>query len=369
MYNSIESPISRSIVRECRGLILREEEGNYSVIARGYDKFFRLDEGAGDDIDWKTARAYEKLDGTLLLFYWYGGQWNVSTKGVPDAAQFCDSGISFANLFWNTFRELDYSLPPSDWQNYCFMFELLTLDNRVVIPHPVSRLVLHGARFIDPDNHYFPEYDPYSIQSMAEAWLHWELPDAYPVGNEAAVRELVNSKDGTVFEGLVLVDHTFTRAKVKNPLYHDLHEAMTDLTLRAVVRMVMHEHSEIITAYYPEYAVLFFDISQTILCIKKDVLNLITLIGKSSGSTKKKERNLWVKAHLKGDPHFNRLRALLTMVDNEGLTIDEAFERAYRFNDLKVKNLILTYLDKLEKVDTPAFRNLISFQERGHLKR
>ena len=37
-------------------------------------------------IDWGTARVYEKLDGSLMTLYRYGGAWQVASSGLPDGS-------------------------------------------------------------------------------------------------------------------------------------------------------------------------------------------------------------------------------------------------------------------------------------------
>lgn len=43
-YTNTESPFSEEIVRECRGIIL-DEENNWNAVARAFDKFFNYDKG------------------------------------------------------------------------------------------------------------------------------------------------------------------------------------------------------------------------------------------------------------------------------------------------------------------------------------
>lgn len=144
-YNMISSPLGDPMVQQCRGLILNENDG-WSVVAYPYDKFFNHGEGHAAQIDWSTARVMEKLDGTLCTLYWYGGQWNVATRGRPDASGPVNSGVgTFEELFWNTWKALGYEVPEAWTQEYVFMFELCTKNNQVVVRHPEPRLVLHGV--------------------------------------------------------------------------------------------------------------------------------------------------------------------------------------------------------------------------------
>jgi RNA ligase len=66
------------ITKMCRGLIL-DQEGN--VIAKGFDKFFNMEEHQPDEIPNETFEVFEKLDGSLGILFWYQGKWILATKG------------------------------------------------------------------------------------------------------------------------------------------------------------------------------------------------------------------------------------------------------------------------------------------------
>jgi len=81
-----------------------------------------------DDDDDMEIRVYEKLDGSLAVLYYYGGEWNVSSSGVPDGSAFlyhasCKD-LKFCDLFWSVWKEEGYSLPKDE--NYCYFFELMS---------------------------------------------------------------------------------------------------------------------------------------------------------------------------------------------------------------------------------------------------
>ncbi|KKM74283.1 hypothetical protein LCGC14_1401830 [marine sediment metagenome] len=63
-YHMIDSPMGERIVQECRGIIL-DEEDNWNVVSRSFNKFFNIFEGHAAEIDWDTACVQEKLDGCL----------------------------------------------------------------------------------------------------------------------------------------------------------------------------------------------------------------------------------------------------------------------------------------------------------------
>ena len=66
------------ITKSCRGLIL-DQEGN--VIAKGFNKFFNIEEHKPEEIPNEPFEVFEKLDGSLGILFWYQGKWILATKG------------------------------------------------------------------------------------------------------------------------------------------------------------------------------------------------------------------------------------------------------------------------------------------------
>jgi hypothetical protein len=172
-YSQIFSPMHEPVVRECRGLVVDEADG-WRVVCRAYDNFFNAGEPNAAAIDWQTARVYDKLDGSLMTLYYYRGEWHVASSGVPDAAGVADeSGLSFSELFRRTWADLGYRWPAENEAGQCFMFELMTPQNRVIVAHERPRIVLHGARDLDT----MRETDPGSV-----AGAHgWEAVGIHPL--------------------------------------------------------------------------------------------------------------------------------------------------------------------------------------------
>ena len=124
-YSQIDSPMSERIVQESRGIILNGDD-NWRVVSRPYDKFFNYNQGHSAKMDWSSAKCYDKLDGSLVTLYWYKGQWNVATSGHPDAAgevwNTQSKVITFKELFWDTWRSLNYELPMTEGErSFCFI--------------------------------------------------------------------------------------------------------------------------------------------------------------------------------------------------------------------------------------------------------
>ena len=148
-YSQIASDMSLPIVQECRGVIL-DEDDDWRVVSRAYEKFFNYGEPNAAEIDWATAVVQEKVDGTLCTVYEYAGTWHVATTGTPDAGGPVNNGeIIFASLFWETlglYLGEDWEAPPWQSADWCYLFELTTPHNRVIVNHLQAGLTLLGVR-------------------------------------------------------------------------------------------------------------------------------------------------------------------------------------------------------------------------------
>lgn len=253
-YSQVESPMGEKIVQECRGLILNTEE-DWAIVSRPYNKFFNYGEGNADSIDWSSAKVYEKLDGSLMTLYWYRG-WRVASSGNPDAAgpvwNFGGNTITFKELFWNTWNELGYSLPRSAGETkYCFMFELMTPLNKVVVQHHENKLVLHGIR---------------DIRTGKESDIDWagiynyELCDRFGLVSIDEVVSFANRLNPIISEGYIVVDKDFNRIKVKSPQYVALHHIKDSMSPRKMLEIVRTNESSEFLNYFPELESVYEDV-------------------------------------------------------------------------------------------------------------
>lgn len=250
-YNQIESPFSEQIVRECRGIILNEND-NWHVVGRAFDKFFNSQQPFAADIVWETARVQEKLDGSMCLLYHYvhpgtnptwEESWHVATTGSPDATGNVNShGITFAKLFWEIYKlcGYGYNLHP----DLCYIFELTSPYNRVVIPHQTSDLTLLAVR---------------SKVSGREIPVNlfkdkFKVVKAYPLKD---IESIIASfpPTGCESEGYVVVDMWFNRIKVKNPVYVALHHMRDSFSFKTATDIVRKNETSELISYFPEFKV------------------------------------------------------------------------------------------------------------------
>ena len=248
-YDQISSPKHDEIVRECRGVIL-DENNNWNVVCFPYERFLNYGELGAAEIDWRTASIYEKLDGSLCTLFWYDNKWNVSTSGTPDASgDVGDFGFTFEELFWRVWKELDYELPNGTSSTvYCYMFELLTPFNRIVVQHKKNRIVLHGVRNVHNFNEETPEF------------YKWECVKKYPLGSVKEVIDSLQSMNPIEQEGYVVVDANFNRLKVKSPKYVALHRMIDHMSNKRMLEIVRTNEAAEFLTYFPEWSDLHKEI-------------------------------------------------------------------------------------------------------------
>lgn len=122
----------------CRALTLAGEPNNYSIIAKAFDRFYNLGEApeylnGGDQIDFtKPFFADLKHDGSLILLYFWNGEWRVNTRG-----SFAQGKVSelydgtWEDLFWEAFKSSGYRIGVFEKES-TYIFELCTPYNQVV---------------------------------------------------------------------------------------------------------------------------------------------------------------------------------------------------------------------------------------------
>ena len=150
-YNQIFSDFSNEIVRECRGAIFRKNvDGRWICVSRGFDKFMNFGESYAPKIDWESAIVMEKVDGSLIRFFYDNEEWHIATNGQINAFEIPinDEGLTFGDLVLKAlngkeqFSKLTYLLD----HNFTYMFELVSPITQVVIHYPNTELYYLGAR-------------------------------------------------------------------------------------------------------------------------------------------------------------------------------------------------------------------------------
>ena len=229
----------------CRGAVVEKVGNRFFLAAYAFDRFFNLGEFGAADIDWGTATVYEKYDGSLIKLFWHETQWVVSTSGSVGGAGDVDGhDTTFEKLFWDTWRYMRYNTFDLD-QNLCYVFELCTLQNHIVVNYEEPMLRLLAVR--DSENG-FEELPLECFRS------HFWLAQSFYFGAEQVV-EKVNAR-GANYEGFIVCDALGNRIKVKSNLYVQLHRLKGNGS-PDFSELFLNGDLEEFLLHFPQYAVEF----------------------------------------------------------------------------------------------------------------
>lgn len=247
-YDQLEAKFSYPLVKECRGHILKFDNGAWKFVSRPQDKFFNQHEGYCPIFDKSAFNSLinqlafvEKIDGSCIqVFYDDEKQvWRATTLGAITAFKVGDYDITFGQLFWKTLGTdpTVFSQVTNANTNHTYIFELACAENRVVTQYPKNFVALLAIRN-NETGEYSSKYDqeqfcitfyektrdsdtlrmPHikfmyeaNITSLDEAkqWIENESNDTAKYGNYA--------------EGFVIYNGCYPIAKMKNLRYIQLH--------------------------------------------------------------------------------------------------------------------------------------------------
>ena len=259
-YHQIRSTFSNEIVQEARGIIL-DSADNWKIVCYPFTKFFGLNEKHAASIDWSSARVYEKLDGSMMSLYWYNEDWRVSSSGVADASGMVDSLFNmergkketekqekqekktYATLFWKVWRQLGYHTPPDSTK--CYVFELTSPENRIIVHHLKYNLELIFARSLVT----LKEEDPEVVGKE----MGWNVVTRkHNFDSVEHVRNSVKDMNPRHSEGYVICDAQYRRVKVKCPEYVRLaHVPGGQVGSLAVIRVIQNNEGEEWVSIFP----------------------------------------------------------------------------------------------------------------------
>ena len=263
-YNQIASDFHEEICKEARGLIL-DTQDNFRVVRYAFKKFFNVDEGFAAQLDWDTAVATEKIDGSIMSVWFARGKWHLSTNATIDAFKAPLSGVGP----YKTFGELFESVLPLSWfantiSNYfahmCYTFELVSPYNKVVIDYPETKVYLLSVRNMNT----LVEYPLDEVAEFAKRF-NLTMPQFYYMNDEAGFRRLVEQMPEG-HEGIVVRDANGERVKIKTLLYFQMHRARNNgvLTLERAVELILaNDHAEFLS-YFPEYTDYFNSVAAVV---------------------------------------------------------------------------------------------------------
>ena len=252
-YDQIESPKTHPVVIECRGLIL--EKDTYRVVSRKLDRFFNLGEAPETmaHLDINKARAYDKVDGSLIGIYNYCGAWYAATRGTAMAEANCAWGDTFFSLVLKAmdcdeegFQLIcDYHLEP-----YCtYVFEITCPENRVVTRYEGYKLHYLACR-VNETGEYIDGEEEALAMGAVKIGEHSFDSIEHCVETAHALPDLK--------EGYVVYQDGKPVCKIKSPAYVAAHHIRGNgITPKSAMELVLLDEQDEYLAYFPEDADFF----------------------------------------------------------------------------------------------------------------
>jgi T4 RnlA family RNA ligase len=188
----------------CRGLVL---DAQYQPVARPLPKFFNLEEYAGTLPD-GVPTIYEKLDGSLILLFFYQEQWRVASRGSFMSEQALKATALLAN-YQSHLATLD--------RHYTYLLEIIYPQNRIVVDYGAAeRLVLLAA--VETQTGEERDHGTVDWSDRAQTYPATSLPDWMKALDPATIRN---------HEGFILKWSNGFRLKYKLADYVRLHRILT----------------------------------------------------------------------------------------------------------------------------------------------
>jgi hypothetical protein len=159
-YDQISGKFSFPLTHECRGVIVRFQNGRWKWVSRPFTKFFNLHEGycpLNDatvlEQELQSLVLVEKIDGTCIQL-WFDdekNEWRISTLGTITTQNVSDYEETFEELFWRVVGDKEKFLSvlsPVIDRSMTWIFELATATNRILTRYQQDMVYLIGAKDI-----------------------------------------------------------------------------------------------------------------------------------------------------------------------------------------------------------------------------
>jgi T4 RnlA family RNA ligase len=265
-YSQIDSPKQHPIVIECRGLVL-DSNNNWGLVARAFNRFFNVGEFVEDFklFDFNNCLGYHKEDGSLLLVYYWNGEWRFNTRGSFGEGEVNYSGITWKELALKAlpqkFLDRASSIP-----GLTYVFELCSPHNKIVRTYKEPQVFLLAVF-----NNKGYEY-PYAIVSGEAEEYGLQMPYVSPFFSIEDVEGYIalKAQDDPTFEGIVLRDRRDRRWKVKSTFYIELHRTLNNgnvLDTANLSKLILQGEVDEIIAYFPEFEDRINELKHKIECI------------------------------------------------------------------------------------------------------
>lgn len=295
-YDMIKTKGDKTIENEARGLILNAKA---EIVSMSFPRFFNAHERHAAKIDWTTASADAKADGTLVVIYEYKNSFHIQTRRSAEAsvAISTDPTRTYSEAVLQVLKEkFDDPYSPfkesiKDCNGYTWAFEYVSPKNRIVTDYAKDDLFLLGMF----NKNYVRELSPDYVSGFARHFK-FERPHNIKVDSLDMVLEALE-KVNTLDEGYVIRDRHLNRIKVKNPGYLAVSRAVnagSQLSPKHFAKIVLNGDTDEIVSYYDEFG----DMLILMRSVLEDMFGEVEdMWDKNKDSESRKELALAIKDH------------------------------------------------------------------------
>ena len=300
-YNQIFSDFKEEMVREARGLIIKKVGTKYIPVCIPFTKFFCFgDPNAQSDLyklyHKKQWCIEEKIDGSLIKLWYDNNKWHISTSGTIHAK---DAPVQFEMKGITNYEELFLyaSKDKIDWdkldKQYTYLFELIGLENKVIVPYEIEDVYYLGRR----NNYTFYEV-PYMKDDCVGVekckrpkYKVIDVVDNPKKMMKQLQQEVDNlTKEDEHFEGYVVSDRSLkTRVKMKSSKYMELffQKGNGVFTPRKILLMILDQKDDDVISSFPEYKPQFDTIRRALCEWLENVKSDLRYMDNTTWETKK----------------------------------------------------------------------------------
>jgi len=240
---------------------------------------------------------------SIIGLFHHNCKWIMTTRGVIEGG--CQVGtfpLTFKELFEKTASQY-----PNFWKgideihqynDYCYVFELTSPENRVVTPYNERSLHLLAVR---SRTHDFVEM-PYQIVSQIASRLGVNIPTMHTFADIDSLVHMAAKLEGLA-EGFVCVDYnhmvngSFSRMKVKNPAYLAIaHLKESSATsVRSLLQLIITGETGEFLAYFPEYKIYIDPMEKKWVEYREGIAGDLREAAKVKQTGSRKDYALWAQ--------------------------------------------------------------------------
>lgn len=252
----------------CRGLVT---DSMGKIVARPFKKFFNMEEGRYNPTS--EFEVYEKMDGSLGIFFYYNGEPIFATRGSFTSEQ-AKKGREILNK---------YNWQYGTYEGYTYLFEIIYPENKIVVDYNgLEELVVLGV--IETSTGTECKYD----EMYNEGFVLVKKYDGIRDFSELKPKIQHNS------EGFVVKFSNGERIKIKSEEYLRLHKIISNLSTISIWETLSNGDSidillkDVPDEFYDKVNEVVKDLSIRFENIKKDYISYFLDITNRVVSTDRK---------------------------------------------------------------------------------